>query len=211
MTALNLAICVGPNLLGPPEEDTLPLDVLAQVTGKVTQLVEFLVNHHEELFEDEEDEKEEEEEEVLFMEKEEEGQEKEEGAGLAGEGAEESPAPGEQGETAEVCEVHKQHERMPLPSEGGIAAVGTRKFIHQPAALQKCRVRLMQVGHHSLCSDPSRSGTAGLSKAIQAICLLELSWKTGRCHLLRFHCRCLQSLQKAQPRTAPLGRAGNLS
>nr|XP_021139726.1 myelin transcription factor 1-like [Columba livia] len=72
---------------------------------KVTQLVEFLVNHHEELFEDEEDEKEEEEEEVLFMEKEEEGQEKEEGAGLAGEGAEESPAPGEQGETAEVPAV----------------------------------------------------------------------------------------------------------
>ncbi|XP_064908671.1 bargin-like [Columba livia] len=35
MTARNLAICVGPNLLSPPEEDTLALDVLMQVTGKV--------------------------------------------------------------------------------------------------------------------------------------------------------------------------------
>ncbi|CAM9631135.1 unnamed protein product [Bubo scandiacus] len=50
MTAGNLAICVGPNLLSPAEEDTLPLDVLAQATGKVTQLVAFLIEHHEELF-----------------------------------------------------------------------------------------------------------------------------------------------------------------
>jgi len=35
MTATNLAICLGPNLLGPPEEHTLPLGVLMQVTGKV--------------------------------------------------------------------------------------------------------------------------------------------------------------------------------
>ncbi|OPJ71074.1 hypothetical protein AV530_017370 [Patagioenas fasciata monilis] len=56
MTASNLAICVGPNLLSPPEEDTLPLDVLMQVTGKVTRLVEFLIEHREELFEEEEEE-----------------------------------------------------------------------------------------------------------------------------------------------------------
>ncbi|XP_064911285.1 uncharacterized protein LOC135578812 [Columba livia] len=190
MTASNLAICVGPNLLGPPEEDTLPLDTLVQATAKVTQLVEFLINHREELFEAEE-----------------EREEEEEGAGLAAEGAEESPAAGAEAESAEVGEVHKQRERMPPPSEGGIAAAGTSKFIHPPAALHECRVRLMQVGHHSLCSDPSRSGTAGLSKAIQGICLLELSWKMGRAHLLRFHCRCLQSLQKAKARIAPLGRA----
>ncbi|KQL60082.1 T-cell activation Rho GTPase-activating protein-like protein [Amazona aestiva] len=47
MTAGNLAICVAPNLLSPPQE--LPLDVLAQETGKVTQLLKFLINHHEEL------------------------------------------------------------------------------------------------------------------------------------------------------------------
>ena len=35
MTAGNLAVCVGPNLLSPAEEHTLPLDVLLQVTGKV--------------------------------------------------------------------------------------------------------------------------------------------------------------------------------
>ncbi|XP_054678076.1 T-cell activation Rho GTPase-activating protein-like [Grus americana] len=35
MTAGNLAICVGPNLLSPPEEQTLPLDALVQVTGQV--------------------------------------------------------------------------------------------------------------------------------------------------------------------------------
>ncbi|PKK27410.1 progesterone receptor [Columba livia] len=68
MTAANLAICVGPNLLSPPEEDSLPLDVLVQVTGKppgwkpmvcccvqVTQLVQFLIEHQEELFEEEEE------------------------------------------------------------------------------------------------------------------------------------------------------------
>ncbi|XP_075289969.1 T-cell activation Rho GTPase-activating protein-like [Opisthocomus hoazin] len=53
MTAPNLAICVGPNLLSPPEEHTLPLDVLLQVTGKVARLVEFLIENHRELFEEE--------------------------------------------------------------------------------------------------------------------------------------------------------------
>ncbi|OPJ68801.1 hypothetical protein AV530_012885 [Patagioenas fasciata monilis] len=35
MSASNLVICMRPNLLGPPEEDTLPLDILVQVTAKV--------------------------------------------------------------------------------------------------------------------------------------------------------------------------------
>ncbi|PKU46065.1 t-cell activation rho gtpase-activating protein [Limosa lapponica baueri] len=53
MTAHNLAICVGPNLLSPPEEHTLPLDILVRETQKVTQLVEFLIEHEGELFEEE--------------------------------------------------------------------------------------------------------------------------------------------------------------
>ncbi|XP_054033765.1 T-cell activation Rho GTPase-activating protein-like [Dryobates pubescens] len=50
MSANNLAICVGPNLLSPAKEHALPLDVLLQVTGQVTGLVEFLIEHHKELF-----------------------------------------------------------------------------------------------------------------------------------------------------------------
>ncbi|KAK4830013.1 hypothetical protein QYF61_008276 [Mycteria americana] len=50
MTASNLAICVGPNLLSPAEEPTLPLEVLMQVTGKVKGLVQFLIENSEELF-----------------------------------------------------------------------------------------------------------------------------------------------------------------
>ncbi|XP_064896198.1 T-cell activation Rho GTPase-activating protein-like [Columba livia] len=113
MTARNLAICVGPNLLSPPEEDTLALDVLMQVTGKVTELVEFLIQHHEELFEEQEEE---EEAEIPGAPAE---------AELASQQAEESPAPEEEGETAEVCEVHTERERMPPYAEGGIATVGT--------------------------------------------------------------------------------------
>ncbi|XP_064908314.1 T-cell activation Rho GTPase-activating protein-like [Columba livia] len=111
MTARNLAICVGPNLLSPPEEDTLALDVLMQVTGKVTELVEFLIQHHEELFEEQEEE---EEAEIPGAPAE---------AELASQQAEESPAPEEEGETAEVCEVHTERERMPPYAEGGIATV----------------------------------------------------------------------------------------
>ncbi|XP_063200930.1 T-cell activation Rho GTPase-activating protein-like [Chroicocephalus ridibundus] len=79
MTAHNLAICMGPNLLSPPKEHTLPLDRLVQVTQKVTQLVEFLIDHHGELFEEQE-------------------------AGLAGASGEESPARRAE-ETAEVPPV----------------------------------------------------------------------------------------------------------
>ncbi|CAM9628054.1 unnamed protein product [Bubo scandiacus] len=86
MTAGNLAICVGPNLLSPAEEHTLPLDVLVQATGKVTQLVEFLIDHHEELF-------------------------GEEVAGLAGSTSpEESPAPGLEAAAAEVPPVAPESE-----------------------------------------------------------------------------------------------------
>ncbi|CAM9618174.1 unnamed protein product [Bubo scandiacus] len=87
MTAGNLAICVGPNLLSPAEEHTLPLDVLVQATGKVTQLVEFLIDHHEELF-------------------------GEEVAGLAGTSPEELPAPGLEAEAAEVPPVAPESQHL---------------------------------------------------------------------------------------------------
>ncbi|CAM9604343.1 unnamed protein product [Bubo scandiacus] len=87
MTASNLAICVGPNLLSPAEEDTLPLDVLAQATGKVTQLVAFLIEHHEELF-------------------------GEEVAGLAGTSDESPPAPGLAATAAEVPPVAPESQHL---------------------------------------------------------------------------------------------------
>ncbi|KAM6097710.1 uncharacterized protein LJ206_000980 [Theristicus caerulescens] len=80
MTAGNLAICMRPNILSPAEEHTLPLDVLLEVTGKVMQLVEFLIEHHGEVF-------------------------GEEVVGLAGALVEELPAPEAEAETAEVPPV----------------------------------------------------------------------------------------------------------
>ena len=56
---------------------------------QVTQLVEFLIDHHEELF-------------------------GEEVAGLAGTSPEESPAP-----AAEVCRGHKQRDNQSLPPQNG--------------------------------------------------------------------------------------------
>ncbi|XP_074720724.1 T-cell activation Rho GTPase-activating protein-like [Strix uralensis] len=38
MTASNLAICLGPNLLGPPDEDLLPLEAMLEVTEKLAPL-----------------------------------------------------------------------------------------------------------------------------------------------------------------------------
>ncbi|XP_061328603.1 T-cell activation Rho GTPase-activating protein-like isoform X1 [Pezoporus flaviventris] len=90
MTAGNLAICLAPNLLSPPQE--LPLDILALETGKVTQLVEFLIDHHEELL-------------------------GEQVAGLAREEDEEAPAAQAELETAEVSEVHEQHDSKSLPNQ----------------------------------------------------------------------------------------------
>ncbi|XP_061211641.1 rho GTPase-activating protein 20-like isoform X2 [Neopsephotus bourkii] len=81
----NLAICLAPNLLSPPQ--MLTLDVLALETGKVTQLMEFLIDHHEELL-------------------------GEEVAGLAREGDEETPAPKAELETAEVPPVAPESEEQ---------------------------------------------------------------------------------------------------
>ncbi|KAM6104695.1 LOW QUALITY PROTEIN: antiviral innate immune response receptor RIG-I [Pterocles gutturalis] len=88
MTAGNLAVCVGPNLLSPPEEATLPLDKLARVMQKVTCLVEFLIEHREELFEEEEV------------------------AGLAGTPTEELSAPELEGEPAEVPPASPESEHL---------------------------------------------------------------------------------------------------
>ncbi|XP_061301205.1 T-cell activation Rho GTPase-activating protein-like isoform X2 [Pezoporus flaviventris] len=85
MTAGNLAICLAPNLLSPPQE--LPLDVLALETGKVTELFEFLIEHHEELL-------------------------GEQVAGLASKGDEETPAAQAELETAEVPPVAPESEQQ---------------------------------------------------------------------------------------------------
>ncbi|KAM9655110.1 uncharacterized protein ACIBXB_008245 isoform 1-T1 [Morphnus guianensis] len=50
MSCSNLAICVGPNLLSPPNEDLLPLEAMLEVTEKVKVLVEFLMENCRELF-----------------------------------------------------------------------------------------------------------------------------------------------------------------
>ncbi|XP_075004050.1 uncharacterized protein LOC142081261 [Calonectris borealis] len=53
MTCSNLAICVGPNLLSPPNEELLPLEAMLAVTEKVKVLVEFLMENWRELFAEE--------------------------------------------------------------------------------------------------------------------------------------------------------------
>ncbi|KAM6082384.1 T-cell activation Rho GTPase-activating protein-like [Chlamydotis macqueenii] len=45
MSCSNLAVCIGPNLLSPGNEDLLPLETLLQVTEKVKVLVEFLIEN----------------------------------------------------------------------------------------------------------------------------------------------------------------------
>ncbi|XP_050770218.1 T-cell activation Rho GTPase-activating protein-like [Gymnogyps californianus] len=50
MTSSNLAVCLGPNLLSPPNEDQLPLQAMLEVTAKVNVLVEFLTDNWRELF-----------------------------------------------------------------------------------------------------------------------------------------------------------------
>ncbi|KAM6084529.1 uncharacterized protein LJ206_006625 [Theristicus caerulescens] len=49
MTCSNLAICVGPNLLSPPNEELLPLQAMLEVAEKVKVLVEFMVENCREL------------------------------------------------------------------------------------------------------------------------------------------------------------------
>ncbi|KAM6084707.1 T-cell activation Rho GTPase-activating protein-like isoform 2-T2 [Theristicus caerulescens] len=50
MSCSNLAICVGPNLLSPAEEELLPLEAMLEVAEKVNVLVEFLLENCRELF-----------------------------------------------------------------------------------------------------------------------------------------------------------------
>ncbi|GAB0187552.1 T-cell activation Rho GTPase-activating protein-like [Grus japonensis] len=45
MTSRNLATCLGPSLLSPPNEDLLPLEAALEVTAKVNVLVEFLIEN----------------------------------------------------------------------------------------------------------------------------------------------------------------------
>ncbi|KAF1415584.1 T-cell activation Rho GTPase-activating protein, partial [Spheniscus humboldti] len=50
MDSSNLAICVGPNMLSPETDNTLPLEVQKEMNDKVTLLVEFLINNCLEIF-----------------------------------------------------------------------------------------------------------------------------------------------------------------
>ncbi|XP_027489982.1 T-cell activation Rho GTPase-activating protein isoform X1 [Corapipo altera] len=52
MDSSNLAICVGPNMLSPETDSTLPLEVQKEMNDKVTVLVEFLINNCSEIFEE---------------------------------------------------------------------------------------------------------------------------------------------------------------
>ncbi|NXE14538.1 TAGAP protein, partial [Lophotis ruficrista] len=52
MDSSNLAICVGPNMLSPETDNTLPLEVQKEMNDKVTVLVEFLINNYSEIFEE---------------------------------------------------------------------------------------------------------------------------------------------------------------
>ncbi|XP_033930526.1 T-cell activation Rho GTPase-activating protein-like, partial [Melopsittacus undulatus] len=115
MTAGNLAICLAPNLLSPPQE--LPLDVLAQETGKVTQLVEFLIHHHEELF-------------------------GEQVARLASKGDEETPVPQAELETAEVLRRTPGSEEQP----GKRAAMGHRAQRRSEMSCQGWATEKIQAG-----------------------------------------------------------------
>ncbi|XP_067150704.1 T-cell activation Rho GTPase-activating protein-like [Apteryx mantelli] len=45
MDSSNLAICVGPNMLSPGTDSTLPLEVQKEMNDKVTVLVEFLIDN----------------------------------------------------------------------------------------------------------------------------------------------------------------------
>ncbi|XP_063996083.1 T-cell activation Rho GTPase-activating protein-like [Pogoniulus pusillus] len=125
MTARSLAICVGPNLLSPVEEP--PLDMLLEVTSRVTELVELLIEMQGELFAEEQV------------------------PGSDGPSAEEEPG------TTEVCESTNTMTTKASTLKGGTAATGTTRLICQPTALQKCRVRLMPDGHHTLGGDLDRS------------------------------------------------------
>ncbi|XP_052662548.1 T-cell activation Rho GTPase-activating protein-like, partial [Harpia harpyja] len=55
MSASNLAICLGPNLLSPPNEDLLPLQAMLEVTEKVNVLVLFMIERCGDIFGEEMD------------------------------------------------------------------------------------------------------------------------------------------------------------
>ncbi|XP_049689361.1 T-cell activation Rho GTPase-activating protein-like [Accipiter gentilis] len=55
MTASNLAICLGPNLLSPPNEDLLPLEAMLAVTEKVNVLLLFMIENCSDIFGEEMD------------------------------------------------------------------------------------------------------------------------------------------------------------
>ncbi|XP_029891509.1 T-cell activation Rho GTPase-activating protein-like [Aquila chrysaetos chrysaetos] len=50
MTASSLAICLGPNLLSPPDEDLLPLEAMLEVTEKVNRLVLLMIENCGDIF-----------------------------------------------------------------------------------------------------------------------------------------------------------------
>ncbi|OPJ85632.1 hypothetical protein AV530_019798 [Patagioenas fasciata monilis] len=50
MSSSNLAICLGPNLLSPTNEELRPLETMLEVAEKVKVLVEFLIDNCRELF-----------------------------------------------------------------------------------------------------------------------------------------------------------------
>ncbi|NXO71614.1 TAGAP protein, partial [Phainopepla nitens] len=52
MDSSNLAICIGPNMLSPETDSTLPLEVQKEMNDKVTALVDFLINNCSEIFEE---------------------------------------------------------------------------------------------------------------------------------------------------------------
>ncbi|XP_069657414.1 T-cell activation Rho GTPase-activating protein-like [Haliaeetus albicilla] len=55
MTTSNLAICLGPNLLSPPNEDLLPLEAMLAVTEKVNVLLLFMIENFSDIFGEEMD------------------------------------------------------------------------------------------------------------------------------------------------------------
>ncbi|XP_069657413.1 T-cell activation Rho GTPase-activating protein-like [Haliaeetus albicilla] len=55
MTTSNLAICLGPNLLSPQNEDLLPLQAMLEVTEKVNVLVLFMIENCGDIFGEEMD------------------------------------------------------------------------------------------------------------------------------------------------------------
>ncbi|KQL59215.1 T-cell activation Rho GTPase-activating protein-like protein [Amazona aestiva] len=140
MSAGNLAICMAPNLLSPPHE--LPLDVLAQEIGKVTQLLEFVIDHQEELLGEQE-------------------------ARLAREGDEETPAP-----QAEASEVHKQCDNKSLPSqkvppvapksEQQRSFSGNKRFPGSSHVTRKRRATWEESSNGPLCLKTSKTKLSGM-------------------------------------------------